>query len=191
MNTGSGQSNDAPCSPGISPTWCSSAKKMVGCSPGSSRVWFTIGGGILNEVFYPRVDIPQICDLGFIVADDQGFWVEVKRMNSHTLVPAAQGIPAIEILHRHERFTLSLRITPDNRRDVRLIDVVLEGDANLCHYALLAPHLGGTGYSNQAEAGDYSGCRILWAEQQPDNSTKRPLSGPSDLVCHDAGLGAR
>lgn len=167
MNTGSGQENNAPGSPGISPTWCSSAKEMVGCSLGSSRVWFTVGGGILNEVFYPRVDIPQIRDLGFIVADDQGFWIEVKRMNSHTLIPAAQGIPAIEILHRHERFTLRLRITPDNRRDVLLIDVALEGDANLRPYALLAPHLGGTGHSNQAEVGDYRGRRILWAEQGP------------------------
>ena len=37
------------------------------------------GYGILNEVYSPRVDIPQIRDLGFIVADGQGFWVEVKR----------------------------------------------------------------------------------------------------------------
>ena len=41
---------------------------MVGCSLGPSRLWFTIGGGIVNEVYYPRVDIPQIRDLGFIVA---------------------------------------------------------------------------------------------------------------------------
>ncbi len=37
---------------------------MVGCSLGSSRLWFTIGGGIINEVYYPRIDLPQIRDLG-------------------------------------------------------------------------------------------------------------------------------
>jgi GH15 family glucan-1,4-alpha-glucosidase len=47
---------------------------MVGCSLGVSRLWFTIGGGIVNEVYYPRIDIPQIRDLGFLVADSQGFW---------------------------------------------------------------------------------------------------------------------
>ena len=57
----------APGAPGLAPTWCSSAKEMVGCSLGSSRLWFTIGGGIVNEVYYPRVDLPQIRDLGFIV----------------------------------------------------------------------------------------------------------------------------
>ncbi|MDE3217075.1 MAG: hypothetical protein KGO03_11775, partial [Gemmatimonadota bacterium] len=67
--------SDAPGAPGITPTWSSSAKDIVGCSLGSSRVWFTMGFGILNEVYHPRVDIPQIRDLGFIVADGCGFWV--------------------------------------------------------------------------------------------------------------------
>ena len=103
-----------PAVPGIQPTWCSSVKDAVGCALGPSRLWFTIGGGIVNEVFYPRIDIPQIRDLGFIVADDQGFWVEVKRMDNYQLVWAAQGVPAIEIVHQHDRFTLSLRIAPDS-----------------------------------------------------------------------------
>ena len=158
---------EAPGSPGIPPTWCSSAKEMVGCALGPSQVWFTVGGGIVNEVFYPRVDIPQIRDLGFIVADNQGFWVEVKRLDSHQLILSEQGIPAVEILHQHDRFTLRLRITPDPQRDVLLIDLHLEGEPGLRPYALLAPHLGGTGHDNQAGATAYRGRRVLWAEQGP------------------------
>ncbi len=139
----------------------------MGCALGPSRVWFTIGGGIVNEVFYPRIDTPQIRDLGFIVADDQGFWVEVKRLDSHQLVWAAQGIPAIEILHHHERFELRLRVVPDPLRDVLLIELHLKGEPGLKPYALLAPHLGGTGYDNQAEVNVYRGRRVLWAEQGP------------------------
>ncbi|MCW5626821.1 MAG: hypothetical protein KIT73_19040, partial [Burkholderiales bacterium] len=41
--------------PGIDPTWTSSDKDMIGTSLGSSRVWFTIGHGIVNEVYFPRV----------------------------------------------------------------------------------------------------------------------------------------
>ncbi len=158
---------DAPGSPGISPTWCSAAKETVGCALGPSRVWFTIGGGIINEVFYPRVDIPQIRDLGFIVADDQGSWVEVKRLDNHKLVWTAQGIPAIDIIHQHDRFELRLRIAPDTHRDVLLVDVQLEGEPNLRPYALLAPHLGGTGHNNQAGVNIYRGRRVLWAKQGP------------------------
>jgi len=78
----------APGGPGTAPTWTSSAKDMVGCALGISRLWFTLGFGIVNEVYYPRVDIPQIRDLGFIIADGDGFWAEVKRVQ---LPDAASG----------------------------------------------------------------------------------------------------
>ena len=102
----------APGAPGLPPTWCSSDKEMVGCSLGSSRLWFTIGGGIVNEVYYPRVDLPQIRDLGFIVGDGAGFWVEVKRLWQHELDLSVPGTPAVHVVHRHERFQLTLRVAP-------------------------------------------------------------------------------
>ena len=139
---------DAPGAPGIDPTWSSSAKEMVGCAFGSSRVWFTVGGGILNEVYYPRVDLPQIRDLGFLVADGEGFWVEVKRLEQHTLGLAASGVPAVTIVHRHERFELTVRIVPCALRDVLLVKLDLKADPALKLYALIAPHLGGTGHDN-------------------------------------------
>src|ERR1700719_2299945 len=118
----------APGGPGIVPTWTSSAKDMVGCALGLSRLWFTLGYGIVNEVYYPRVDIPQIRDLGFIVADGKGFWAEMKRVADYTLRALAPGVPAFEIVHRHARYELTLRITPDPLRDVLAVEAVLEGD---------------------------------------------------------------
>ena len=157
----------APGAPGLSPTWSSSAKEMVGCSLGSSRLWFTIGGGIINEVYYPRVDLPQIRDLGFIVGDGAGFWVEVKRLWQHSMQLAAPGVPAARIVHRHERFELTLRVVPCEHREALLIEVTLTGDETLRPYALLAPHLGGTGGGNHAEVVSHRGRKILWAEQGP------------------------
>jgi len=153
--------------PGVLPTWTSSAKDVVGCALGSARVWFTTGYGIVNEVYYPRADIPQIRDLGFIVADDAGFWVEVKRERSYSVRLAAPGIPAVEFVHTHPRFELRLRIAPDPERDAVLIDVALTGDQSLRPYALLAPHLGGTGHDNVAEVGSHGTRTVLWAEQGP------------------------
>ena len=158
---------DAPGTPGIAPTWSSSAKEMVGCALGPSRLWFTIGGGIVNEVYHPRIDIPQIRDLGFIVADGRGFWAEVKRLGNHALDLPAPGIPAVRIVHRHPRFTLTLRITPDPQRDVLLIELRLDGDPALRPYVLLAPHLGGSGHDNLAAVAEYRHRRVLWAQQGP------------------------
>ena len=130
-------------------------------------MWFTLGRGIVNEVYYPRIDIPQIRDLGFIVADGTGFWVEVKRLAGYTLTTPAPGIPLPTVVHRHPRFTLTLRICPDPNRDVLRLEVELQGDADLRPYLLLAPHLGGTGWNNRAWAGTHRGRRMLSARQGP------------------------
>ena len=161
------ETHEAPGSPGIPPTWCSSAKDVVGCAQGTSRLWFTLGRGIINEVYYPRIDIPQIRDLGIIVGDGKGFWVEVKRLRNYELTLAGPGIPAVKVVHRYPRFSLTLRITTDPQRDVLLIEVTLDGDESLLPYALLAPHLGGSGHDNHAWADRYRGRRVLWAEQGP------------------------
>src|SRR5512139_378030 len=157
----------APGGPGIAPSWTSSDKDLVGTAIGSSRLWFTLGHGIVNEVYHPRIDVPQVRDLGFIVADDAGFWVEVKRGGDYTLSVPAPGVPLPTVTHRHPRFVLSLRFCPDPARDVLLIDVALEAQAGLRVYVLLAPHLGGSGWRNQAEATTYRGRGVLWARQGP------------------------
>lgn len=158
---------DAPGAPGILPNWCGGAKQMVGTSLGPARVWFTIGQGILNEVYYPRVDIPQVRDMGFIVADDAGFWVEVKRIEDCTVECVEAGVPAVIVVHRHARFTLTQRIVTEPNRDVVLVELSLEGDAELRPYVLLAPHLGGSGRNNRAEVVYYHNRRALFARQGP------------------------
>lgn len=161
------QQDDAPGGPGIDPTWTSSNKDLVGTSLGSGRLWFTLGFGIVNEIYYPRVDIPQIRDLGFIVADGKGFWCEIKRIDNYELRLPSAGIPAPTIVHRHERFELGLRIAPDPQRDVLLLEVMLTGDPDLRPYVLLAPHIGGSGRDNVAAVGRHYHRKVLWAEQGP------------------------
>ena len=157
----------APGSPGILPNWCNGAKQMVGTSLGHARVWFTIGQGILNEIYYPRVDIPQVRDLGFIISDGQGFWQELKRLEDYTVECAEAGVPAVTITHRHPHFTFTQRITLEPNRDVLLVEIDLQGDHNLRPYVLLAPRLGGTGRDNHAEASHFNARRVLWAWQGP------------------------
>ena len=64
------ESGQAPGRPGIEPRWTSAAKTGVGTALNpASRVWFTLSHGILNEIYYPRVDHACVRDLGLLVAD--------------------------------------------------------------------------------------------------------------------------
>ncbi|HEX8939760.1 MAG TPA: glycoside hydrolase family 15 protein [Candidatus Limnocylindrales bacterium] len=166
----------APGRPGIAPTWSSSAKDAVGTALRASRVWFTVGRGILNEVYWPRVDRPEIRDLGFIVADDAGFWSEVKRDAEHEIAFEASGVPAITVRHRHARYELVLRICSDDHSDVVRIEATLTdprppGDPDrvarpLRLYPLVAPHVGFSGLDNRAWVGTYKGRPVLFAEKR-------------------------
>ena len=157
----------APQAAASHPTWARAAKDMVGTSLGSSRLWFTVAEGIVTEVYYPRIDIPQIKDLGFIIADDGGFWVELRRHGNYQVHLPKPGVPAVTIVHRHPRFTFTLQICPSQHRDTLLLRYRLEGDQALRPYALLAARLGGDADNNTAYVGKHNGRIVLGAEQGP------------------------
>lgn len=157
----------APSSAVIYPTWTPAAKDAVGTSMGPSRIWFTCAQGIVTEVYYPRIDIPQLKDLGFIVADENGFWIEIRRLNHYSIRWEEGVIPAITIIHKHARFTLTLKICTDPNRDVLLIQFALNGDNGLNLYMLAAPRLGEDAYHSNGWATQWEGRPVLWAEQGP------------------------
>ncbi len=157
----------APQEAPSNPTWAHAGKDMVGTSFGPSRLWFTIAEGIVTEIYYPRIDIPQIKDLGFIIADDNGFWVELRQLRNYEIKQPNPGIPAVTIAHHHPRFTFTLQICPSQCRDVLLLRYQLEGDESLKPYALMAARLGGDAKYNMASVGNHNGRTVLWAEQGP------------------------
>ncbi len=157
----------APANAAREPVWASARKDVVGTALGTSRVWFTLAQGMISEVYYPRIDIPQIRDLGFIIADDAGFWCELRRLGRYFVEWAEDDIPAATLTHHHPRFTFVLRVCTDPGRDVLLLDYELSGDEALLPYVLLAPRLGEDSDNNRAWAEDWHGHPTLWAEQGP------------------------
>lgn len=149
------------------PVWSTAKKDLVGTAPGPARLWFTVGKGIVTEVYYPRIDIPQVRDMGLIIADDKGFWQELKALPEPQLQIDDPAIPLPVVTHRHERFTCTLRICADPLRDVLLMDFQLEGDADLRPYLLCAARLGEDAEHNQAWVGQWEGRPVLWAQQGP------------------------
>jgi glucoamylase len=72
----------APGGPGAKADWAPADKHGFGTSRSrASNVWFTLEGGGLTEVYYPRLDTPSFRDLQFVVTDGHSF-VERERDSS-------------------------------------------------------------------------------------------------------------
>ena len=162
--------NTAPGAPGIEPRWTSSDKSGVGTALSAlSRVWFTTSHGILNEIYYPRVDQACIRDFGMIVTDGTpgGFFAEEKRETQTVISNFEDGVPAYELVNtcNHGRYVIRKRIVADHFHDVLLQEVRFEAHTpNIRLFGLLAPHLVNGGADNSAWLADYKGTRMLFAE---------------------------
>jgi glucoamylase len=161
----------APGWPGIPPRWTSSAKTGVGTALNQhSKVWFTLSHGILNEVYFPRVDQACTRDMGFIVTDGHEFFSEEKRHCTFENRPCEPGIPVYELTNTDisGRYRIFKDVLTDPYRNVVLQKVRFEplrgSLADYQLFALLSPHLANCGYGNTGWIGDYKGFPMFFAE---------------------------
>src|SRR5947199_1174113 len=161
----------APGWPGIPPRWTSSAKSGAGTALNQhSKVWFTISHGILNEIYFPRVDQACTRDMGFIVTNGEDFFSEEKRNCRFENVPVEPGVPVFQLVNtcNSGRYRIHKEVFSDPYRNVVLQRVRLEPlQGKLSDYrlfALLSPHLANCGYGNTGWIGDYKGFPAFFAE---------------------------
>ncbi len=164
------QQGEAPGAPGLPGRWTASVKNSVGTAySASSRVWYTTSHGILNEMYFPTIDRPQVRDMEFLVSDGETFFHEEKRDLERSFSYAHPGAPAPRQVNRDPegRYTITKVTLADPHASVVLVRVRLEAEpellARLHIYALLAPHLGGGGAGNSARVVDVAGSRVLLA----------------------------
>ena len=162
----------APGWPGIAPRWTSSAKVGVGTALSNhSNIWFTCSHGIINEIYYPRIDLACTRDMGLLVADGVAFFSEEKRDAVSEVSALAEGVPAYRLVNtcKQGRYRVEKEIVSDPRHQVVLQwtrFTPLTGrlaDYSVC--ALLAPHLANRGSGNTGWVGDFKGVPMLFAER--------------------------
>src|SRR5580693_1854518 len=148
------QNQSAPGAPGALPTWTSGSKEGVGTSTSTdSHVWFTLQGGILSEVYYPRLDTADVRTLEFAVSDGKTVWLESKDMQH-----AIERVSEDSLVYRQTsrdgagRFTISKTYATDPARDTLLMDVAFSAPRGFDLYVLYDPALknsgmGDTGYA--------------------------------------------
>jgi glucoamylase len=162
----------APGWPGIPPRWTSSAKTGVGTALNRhSKVWFTLSHGILNEVYFPRVDQACTRDMGLMVTNGVDFFSEEKRHCTFESYPIEPGIPVFELTNScgSGRYRIHKEVLTDPYRNVVLQKIrfePLQGELSDYHlYAVLSPHLANFGSGNTGWIGDYKGYPMLFAER--------------------------
>jgi glucoamylase len=165
--------DDGPAfgAPGLAPRWTSSEKDAVATAyAASSRVWFTVSHGTLNEIYYPTIDRPQTRDMELLFSDGETFIHEEKRNFEYDFHYIDSAAPAVRVVASDldGRYTVTKEFISDPHHPVVLMNVKITGDkevlSRLKCYALLAPHLNGGGAGNSARSIDVAGqrCVLAW-----------------------------
>jgi glucoamylase len=172
MTRKNGTIHEAPGAPGGAPRWAHGMKTAAGTScSDTSLVWFTIGRGVLNEVFYPRIDSPCMRDACFIVTATDGFFSDERTDTNYAVSWLEDGIPAFRAVTtcRSGRYRFEKTIITDDRLNTVLQHskfVVLSGDfSGYRVFIYVNPHVYGKGFDNTAWVEDFKGKHVLFASR--------------------------
>src|SRR3989442_5256932 len=70
--------------PGATAHWTNGNKQGIGTATTSiSKVWFTLGDGVLTEAYYPTLDKANLRMLEFLVTDGAGFFERESLDTDH------------------------------------------------------------------------------------------------------------
>ncbi len=185
--------------PGAAASWATGNKVAVGTSAEqTSKVWFTVANGITSEVFYPRLDIPNMQDMQYIVTDGSTF-VDLERdATKHEISMPDEKALEYTVTNTDRRTTPKYRITntyiTDPSRNTLLIRThfqSLDGN-NYRLYLLENPSMAGGGANDNAwwdgtnSALMSSGTETLFGSSTTVVSALK-VASPNNFITHENG----
>lgn len=185
--------------PGGMASWTAGNKVAVGTSAEqTSKVWFTAANGITTEVFYPRLDIPNMQDMQYIVTDGSTF-VDLERdATRHEISMPDEKALEYTVTNTDKRATPKYRITntfiTDASRNTLLIRTHFQSlDGNSYRlYLLENPSMAGGGANDNAwwdgtnSALMSSGTETLFGAPTTVVSALK-VASPNQFVAHENG----
>jgi len=126
---------------------------------------------VLNEIYFPTIDQPQVRDLQYLITDGETFFHEERR-NLHAITEylGEHGL-GIRITNSDPggRYRIVKEVIADPHQPVVLVHTRIEGDPaflrTLHLYVLLAPHLGVGGWGNSGNVARIAGHDYLTAHK--------------------------
>jgi glucoamylase len=154
-------SGDAPGGPGVTSYLDTARKDCFGTARNTtSKVWFTVAGGVLSDVFSPTIENTNVSTVQYIVTDGHTFAdLQQRDMTYSVSSPDPSGMVCrVTSTDRAHRFRLVSDYVTDPARDSVVIHTTLvpmSGDASSAHnlkvyvrYDATIDNTGGGGTAN-------------------------------------------
>ncbi|HKD98924.1 MAG TPA: glucodextranase DOMON-like domain-containing protein [Micromonosporaceae bacterium] len=181
----------APGSPGAPSHFDLARKDCVGTARNTtSKVWFTIAGGVLSDVYEPTVDNTDVKSLEYIVTDGTTFTDLQSRDTTYRVATDPTGMSCtVTATSASHGYTLTTTYITDPGSDSVLIHTSLSGKTkNLRVYAYLDAHVNGNGGGGSDNGGadfgtvDPSGAGVVFDTHTTSQATNRDYAVPTFMA---------
>ncbi|HEU4934036.1 MAG TPA: glycoside hydrolase family 15 protein [Pyrinomonadaceae bacterium] len=128
--------------------WATAAKNGFGTSTTlSSKVWFTLANGVMTEVFYPTLDLPNVQTLQVHVHTGERVETEIDDTIHRLELPNPAALTFRQInTAKSGAYTITKTYITDPRRNTVLIDIDIHSRNNLLAIVIYDPSLNNSGW---------------------------------------------
>ncbi|MGI8897652.1 MAG: glycoside hydrolase family 15 protein [Pyrinomonadaceae bacterium] len=146
----------APGGPGQDAHWPSAAKKGFGTANTlASKVWFTLNDGVMTEVFYPTLDVPNVQTLQLVFVRDGTVQTESEDTVHRIELLDPQALTFRQVNTAEDgTYTITKTYVTDPERSSVLVDVVFrwkgKGPCRCSLYVYYDPSLNNSGMRDSA-----------------------------------------
>jgi glucan 1,4-alpha-glucosidase len=208
-----GQATVAPGAPGDDSHFDLARKDCVGTATGtSSKVWYTVAGGVLSDVYEPTIDNTDVSTLQYAVTDGSSFTDLQARDMTYTVSADPTGMACtVTSTDADHGYRLVTTYITDPARDTVLMHTTLQAlpgshvnVSGLHLYARLDAHVNGNGGGGSQNAGANSGVvdtstgspvPVVFSTNTVTNATNRDYAVPTYMAlasgspAHTASVG--
>ena len=197
----------APGAPGAPSYFDLARKDCLGTAAGTgSKVWYTVAGGVLSDVYEPTIDNTNVSTLQYIVTDGATFTDLQARDMSYTVTADPSGMSCtVTSTDARHGFQLVTTYITDPARDTVLMRTQLRDApgsrsslAALRLYARVDAHVNGNGGGGSANAGANTGVvdtsagtpvPVIYSTNTTTNAVNRDYAVPNYMALAGAPSG--
>ena len=141
-----------PGAPGADAHWLSAAKNGFGTSNTTrSKVWFTLTDGVLSEVYYPTLDVPNVQMLQLIILAGTKVETESEDTTHRTEVLDPRALTFRQVnTAKSGYYTITKTYVSDPHRNTVLIDIQCDSTIAADVYVYYDPSLNNSGMHDSA-----------------------------------------